>query len=118
MAKVKHIVTRDSLTALVLRGDEVAMHAIGRALVHLLDRQTRIEAETNTTRVWNEVGFTGTDGRSGALSAKYYLKHGRLEQWQIDKWTKLNRRGVPRIAKYWKQIDEEAQRKAEEKLAA
>lgn len=113
-----HIVTRESLTQLVLRGDDVAMHAIGRALVHLLDRQTRVEAETNTTRDWNEVGFTGVDGRTGALSAKYYIKHGRLQQWQVDKWTKLNKRGVPRIAKYWKQIDEEAKQKAACKKAA
>ena len=110
----KYIVTRESLSNLVLRGDTVSMHAIGRALVHLFNRQTDAEQATNDTRVWNEMGFTGADAYSGSLSAKFYLKHHRLEDWQIERWTKLNVRGVPRIAKYWKQLDEEAKKKVDQ----
>ncbi|MDV7400457.1 hypothetical protein RZS08_54080, partial [Arthrospira platensis SPKY1] len=68
-------VTRESLTALISRKDEVAMHAIGRALVHLLNRQTREEAASNTTRNYNLRGFTPADARQGSIHAKYYIKH-------------------------------------------
>jgi hypothetical protein len=32
--------------------------------------------------------------------------------WQIERWTKKNRRGSMRISKYWRQLDEAAKRKA------
>lgn len=111
MAK-EHLVTRDSLHELVTRGDVVAMHAIGRALVHLFNRQTEAEQRVNDTHIWNEMGFTGADGRAGCITAKYYLKHGALLDWQVERWTKLGRSGYARIAKYWKQINEEAEKKA------
>lgn len=117
MAKTK-LVTRESLTELVTRGDDVAMHAIGRALVHLLNRQTNYEARVNTTRNRNDVGFTPADGKSGCIGAKYYIKWKKLEPWMIKKWTEENVRGVPRIAKYWSQLNEEAQRKAHEASVA
>lgn len=107
--------TREKLTELVLRQDHVAVHAIGRALVHLLNRQTEEEARANTTRVHNARGFTPGDAYSGALTAKYYLKHRKLQDWQIVLWQKPNAKGVPRIAKYWKQLAEEAKKKAESK---
>ena len=106
-----HIVTRESLHNLVTRGDDVAMHAIGRALVHLFRRQTEVEQESNETNVNNSVGFTGMDGRSGCITAKYYLKHRKLLDWQVERWTRLNAKGCARLAKYWKQIDEEAQKR-------
>lgn len=112
----KHIVTRDKFIEL-LNGPR-QMEVIGRALVHLFNRQTEAEQAANDTRVWNEMGFTGADGYSGCLSAKYYLKHGKLADWQVERWMKPNKNGIPRIAKYWKQIDEEAQRKAAMKKAA
>jgi hypothetical protein len=113
-----HIVTRESLEALVTRGDNTAMHAIGRALVHLLNRQTREEQACNTTNVSNNMGFTGADAHSGCISAKYYLKHGKLLDWQIERWLKPGSRGFARITKYWKQLDEEAKAKRDEKEAA
>lgn len=107
------IVTREILQNLVTRGDEVSMHAIGRALVHLLNRQTRDESDQNTTKYHNDVGFTGADAHAGSITAKYYLKHGKLEDWQIQRWTRTNKKGVARIAKYWAQINEEAEKKNE-----
>lgn len=108
----KYLVTRDSLHNLVTSGGPVAMHAVGRALVHLFRRQTETEQRRNNTEVWNEVGFTGADGRSGSITAKYYMKYGVLQDWQIKQWIKPNRNGYARIAKYWKQINEEAKKKA------
>lgn len=109
------IITKDSLTELVTRGDQVAMHAIGRALVHLLRRQTEAEQRSNTTMIYNNIGFTGADARSGSITAKYYIKHQRLEDWQIERWLKPGKSGYPRIAKYWRQINDEAEKKAAER---
>ncbi len=111
-------VTRENLTALILRNDEVAMHAVGRALVHLLNRQTREEASSNTTKNHNNVGFTPADARFGSIHAKYYIKHRMLQDWQIKYWLKPNAKGTLRLAKYWAQLDEEAQKKAVAKAAA
>ena len=106
------MVTKATLTELITRNDEVAVHAIGRALVHLLNRQTREEAASNTTKNYNLRGFTPADARQGSIHAKYFLKHRTLAQWQIQYWLNPNARGTLRLAKYWRQIAEEAQKKA------
>lgn len=111
------LVTRESFTALVQRGDEVAMHAVGRAMVHLFNRQTENEKDANTTNVHNLRGFTAGDGRSGCITAKYYIKHRALAAWQMERWIKPNSKGVPRIAKYWAQMNEEAERKKNKETA-
>jgi hypothetical protein len=110
--------TRDTVVQLVTRGDEVAMHAVGRALVHLLNRQTREESRDNTTRNLNDVGFTPADARFGSIHAKYFIKHRMLNDWQVAYWVKPNAKGVPRIAKYWRQLAEEAEKRAQQKVAA
>jgi hypothetical protein len=107
----KHIVTRQSFTNLITRGDATASRAVGKALVHLLNRQTDDEALTASTRHSNARGFTPMDARSGVISAKYFIKHGSLLNWQVERWIKPNVKGVPRLAKYWAQIDEEAHKK-------
>ena len=91
---------------------EQNMHFIGRALVVLFNRQTEEEKSASDTRVDNGIGFTGADGHSGCITAKYYLKHRTLQEWQLDKWLKKNVRGTRRISKYWRQLNEEAERKA------
>ena len=105
------IVTQESLHTLVSRGDDVAMHAIGRALIHLFNRQTEHERQVNTVNVHNTIGFTPADGKSGCISAKFYLKHRRLEDWQVERWSKPNAKGVARIAKYHRQLNEEAEKR-------
>lgn len=110
--KTTHLVTRESLTALVTRKDAVAIHALGRALVVLFNRQTESEKRSDTTNMNNMVGFTGADARSGCLTAKYFLKHGTLLEWQVERWLKIASNGHPRISKYWRQLDEAAQIKA------
>lgn len=103
--------TREDFIALINREDEVAAHAIGRALVHLLKRQTQAEQDMNSTTNHNLRGFTPADAYKGSLTAKYYIKNKRLLDWQIDMWRKPNVKGVPRIAKYWKQMAEEVEKK-------
>lgn len=105
-------VTRESLTELICRGDAVAMHAIGRALVHLLNRQTNEEQRDNVTKNHNDRGFCPADARQGSIHAKYYIRHKQLQPWQVAYWLKANAKGIPRLAKYWAQINEEAQKKA------
>ena len=110
---MRQIVTRDSLIAMLKNSNRAYVEAvIGRALVGIYDRQTDSEKVTNDTHNLNYVGFTGADAHSGCLTAKYYLKHKRLLDWQIEMWTKPNKNGVPRIAKYWKQLNEIAMEKA------
>lgn len=105
------LVTRASL--MILLNDEAKrQHVIGRALIVLFERQTTSERAANVTNNHNSIGFTGADGRSGCLSAKYYLKHKTLLPWQIDRWMKLGSSGFPRITKYWRQLDEAAKVKA------
>jgi len=105
-------VTKASLTQLITRNDAVAMNAVGRALVCLLRRQTTEEARDNTTRNLNNRGFTPADARFGCIHAKYYIKHGCLQEWQVRYWLRENAKGTLRLAKYWRQLDEEAQKKA------
>lgn len=111
-----NIVTREKMIEYLANAEpERAKQYIGRALVVLLNRQTQEEAKANVTRNHNFKGFTPADARSGSIAAKYFLKYRTLQDWQIEKWTKPNRNGVPRIAKYWKQLDQAAKAKAANK---
>jgi hypothetical protein len=106
------IVTKQSLEQMLEAADtETKGRIIGRALVGLLRRQTAEEQASNETTVNNNVGFAGCDAKSGSITAKYFLSHGRLEQWQIDRWMKPSC-GYPRICKYDRQLNEIAQAKA------
>jgi hypothetical protein len=107
------IVTRTSLQTMIDQADDIKVqHVIGRALVALFQRQTESEKSTNDTHNENDIGFSGADAKSGSLTAKYYLKHKKLEQWQIEKWTKRSKNGYARLTKYHKQLNDVAVRKA------
>jgi len=100
----------------LVRKDDVGMHAVGRALVHLYNRQTDYEQRNETTVVLNDIGFTSGDGKRGVSMAKYYMRNDRLTPgqvayWQGDAYGKLKR---PRITKYWAQLVEEAVKKQKE----
>ena len=111
-------VTKASLTDMIMTAsDEKRAHVIGRACVALFKYQTAAEQATNDTRLDNGEGFTSADALSGSLTAKYYLKHKTLQSWQVDRWTKLNKRGDMRIAKYWAQLARAAEEKAAIKTA-
>jgi hypothetical protein len=109
---------RSEFNALIVRNDEVGMHAVGRALVHLLNRQTEDEKIAAQTKHDNMRGFTSGDARRGTITAKYYVKYRKLEQWQIAYWLKQQCNGTTRIGKYYRQIAEEAKRKAVAKAIA
>jgi hypothetical protein len=96
---------------LFTHSNEQNMHFIGRALVAIFNFQTEDEKRASDTREDNGIGFTGADGHSGCISAKYYLKHKRLEDWQVDRWLKKNKKGTRRISKYWRQLDAAAKAK-------
>lgn len=107
-----HIVTRESVVAaLADERPRFVVAYVGKALVVLFNRQTREEASSNTTKEHNTIGFAGCDARSGSITAKYFLKHKTLLDWQVAQWAKPNVKGIPRLAKYWRQLDAEAQRK-------
>ena len=52
------------------------------------------------------MGFSGADGKSGSLTAKYFLKHGTLLDWQVERWMKPQRNGYARLCKYHRQLDQ------------
>jgi len=85
---------------------------IGRACLALFRRQTEDEKNANTTTHTNQRGFTQGDARQGSITAKYFIKHGTLQAWQIELWTRREARGNMRISKYWRQLDEEAKARA------
>jgi hypothetical protein len=107
MAKV----TRKSITEMLNSPNPAYVQAvIGRALVVLLNNQTRDEQANNTTTQDNGIGFTGADARSGSITAKYFIKHHSLQDWMVEKWTKPNRNGIPRLAKYHAQLNAAAKK--------
>ena len=113
MGKVKQIVTRDTIATMLRNPNRKYVETVvGRALVALLQRQTRSEQNANDTQEHNGVGFSGCDGRSGTLTAKSFVKNGGLLDWQIKRWTKPAKNGYPRLPKYAKQLNEIALEKA------
>lgn len=105
--KTKVIVSKESLQKM-LDSDNITFvnKVIGRALVGLFDRQTKSEQYSDTTNEDNGVGFAGCDAYSGSLTAKYFLRHKRLLEWQREIWLKKNKKGVSRLAKYHRQLNE------------
>lgn len=107
--KTPKIVTKEWLAARIA-ADQTG-HVVGRALVAIFNNQTREERYDNVTKHNNGIGFTGPDARAGCIVAKYFLKHGHLEPWQINIWTKPDKRGLPRIVKYADQLNQIATNK-------
>ncbi len=106
------LVTHESIEELLNdpRGHEFVQHVVGRAMVALFDRQTEDEKVSNDTREFNTIGFSGADARQGSLTAKYYRKHKKLQDWQVAQWTR-DFRGRPRLCKYHRQLNEIAEAK-------
>jgi hypothetical protein len=109
--KIHKIVTRESMATMLAKDNSLYVQTvIGRALVAIFNRQTRSEKAVNDVREHNTVGFSGADAKGGSITAKYWLKHRKLEPWMVKKWTE-NSRGFPRICKYHKQLNEIAMEK-------
>jgi len=106
------IVTRDTLRSMLNVADtERKVQIIGRALVRIFEGQTAAEKVQNDTTEDNGIGFSGADAKAGTLTAKYFLKHRNLLDWQLEKWMALSG-GYPRICKYHKQLNAIAEKKA------
>jgi len=102
-------VTRESLQAMLDNPNkDYVARVIGRALVVLFNNQTRDEQSMNATNQDNGIGFTGADAHSGSITAKYFIKHKTLLDWQIERWTKPAASGYARLAKYHKQLNDAA----------
>jgi len=77
---------------------------IERALIVLFHRQTSDEQDSGQTRVYNNRGFNGADSRYLTYCAKYVIGGGRISGKHLQKCAKM-------LPKYWKQIEEEINRK-------
>lgn len=108
---MKKLVTKQSLADMLNSSREKRIAVIGRALVALFNRQVEDEKQSNDTRHLNCQGFAPCDAYSGTLTAKYYLKHRTLLDWQIEKWMAPTATGFPKIAKYSRQLNEVANEK-------
>lgn len=94
------------------RSEKQVEQMVGRALVHLFNRQTEDEKFTDDVKHNNAVGFTPADAKSGSITAKTFLKRKVLLDWQLEIWVKPNTKGIPRIAKYHAQLNQEAKAKS------
>lgn len=94
--------------------EQVAQY-VGRALVVLFNNQERDEQRDNDVRHRNDIGFAACDGKRGCLGAKSYLKNRTLAEWQVEQWTRPDKKGYPYIAKYHRQLNEAALKKAARK---
>lgn len=113
-------VTKESIQAVLLRKDEVGMHALGRALLVLYANQTDYEQRVQVTTNRNSQGFTPNDAKKGTGMAQFYQRNGYLSPAQIAYWQEPARTEKKRIRilKYWRQLLEAAQLKQKEKLKA
>lgn len=115
----KKLVTRDTLKAMLETSESKRKaEIIGRALVHLLNRQTCEEQVSSSTRTSNGIGFTAFDAEAGTLDAHTFKNTGTLAQWQINRWMMIRSSGYPRICSYHRQLNEEAEAKALRKQTA
>jgi hypothetical protein len=89
--------------------------AVGRALLVLRNRQTADEQVSETTRHHNNRGFRPCHARMGTSMANFFEKTGYLTLKQVAYWRTKEKTGKMRIAIYWRQLMEEAERKAAEK---
>jgi hypothetical protein len=109
--------TKENIQALLLRKDDVGMHACGRALCVLLRNQTLDEKRDADTKHRNDRGFTPSDARRGTSMAQFYMRNGwltpaQMSYWQDPAWTEARR---IRITKYWGQLLEAAEEKQKER---
>ncbi len=105
--------TKEYIQNVLARTDNVGKHAVGRALVHLYNRQTTMEQDTLRTQILNERGFTHADAKPGSGMALSYMRYNNLTPAQLAYWQGKSKNGSSRIGKYWRQLLEEAKSKVE-----
>lgn len=87
--------------------------AIGRALLVLNARQNIDERRDQQSKWRNNRGFRPCHARMGTSMAEYYQQHEFLTSKQIAYWRVRDKTGTMRIAIYWRQLLEEAEKKRE-----
>ena len=85
--------------------------AVIRALVVLYNRQTADEKVEGDAKHRNNRGFRPAHARMGSSMAEFFLKNGYLTEKQIAYWRVRGKQGM-RISIYWRQLLEEAHKKA------
>ncbi len=101
-------VTVEQIIALLETNDR----AVGRALVVLRNRQTADEQISESTKHHNNRGFRPCHARMGTSMANFFERAGYLTPKQVAYWRVKEKTGKMRIAIYWRQLMEEAERKA------
>ena len=105
-------ITREQIETVLLRTDKVGMHAVGRALVHLFNRQTEDEKINQDVKHDNGMGFQPCHAEIGTSMALFYQKNGFLTPKQVAYWQRAanpkKEKSKARIARYSRQLKEEA----------
>jgi hypothetical protein len=112
MELVKPHITKEWL-ANKLQDQQQREKVIGRALLAIYKNQTMQEQDATCTTNKNGIGFCKPDARVGSIGARMYKAHGKLATWVIDVWMRPAKDGMPRICKYWQQLDQIAKLKAQ-----
>ena len=86
--------------------------AVIRALILLNERQTSDEQNSEHTKYLNGRGFKPCHARMGTSMVKFFSARGYLSPKQIRYWRVTDKNGDMRLAIYWRQLAEEAERKA------
>lgn len=103
---------RAKIETFLSRTDSVGMHSVGRALVHLKNRQTDEEVAAGSTKSLNGRGFQPIHAEIGTSMALQYESKGYLSAKQVAYWQgETERSKKPRICRYAGQLVEEAQAK-------
>lgn len=105
--------SKEYIIGILSRKDAVGRIAVERALVHLYNRQTKDEKQSRSVRRENGIGFTPADAQFMSSCAVHVINGRHMSEKQMYLLQKPNAKGVPRIAKYWRQLQEEALKKIE-----
>jgi hypothetical protein len=102
------MLTKEKIVELLSSNDR----AVERALMLLYQRQTADEQTVESTRHLNNRGFRPAHARMGTSMGRLAYLGYKLSEKQINYWRKTDRAGNMRIGIYWRQLIEEAQKKA------
>jgi len=91
--------------------------ACERALVVLFNRQTTDEQNTEDTLHHNNQGFCSYDAKAGTYFAKLVLRGLKLNEKALAWCRHTNSKGVHRLAKYHRQLNEAIEEKSRLKAA-
>lgn len=86
--------------------------AVAKALAVIHSNQTKDEQKRGDVQHSNGVGFRPCDARMGTAMAAFYEKNGYLTPRQTAYWRRTDKNGTMKIAVYWRQLVEAANKRA------